>query len=59
MNLDEHQGLFCVNHHLHLAITLQPTNENIDFHIFVTSDYHSFISKNLKHVGHLGQKIDF
>ena len=48
-----------VNHHPHLAITLQPTSDNRNVDIFVTTDYHSVISQNLKVVGLLVKNIQF
>ena len=37
----------CISHHLLLAITSQPTNENYTFYIFVISDNHGITSQNL------------
>ena len=53
MNIKDY---LCVNHHLLLAIALLVKSKNV--YIFITIDYQSFISQNLKVVGLLGETLD-
>ena len=48
-----------INDPLLLSITLQPTNENYEFHIFGISDSHSITSQNLNIVRQGRAEVSF